>query len=113
MKALLALAALLTAAPTTPVETGLGTPYYAGNPPIRYNREGAALILFVADVAPFCGIAPEGLTVIACTRSTKEGVPVIIMPHPAIYGVAGDYYARIMAHELAHDLGGWPADHPQ
>src|SRR6478736_984492 len=105
MKALLALAALLTAAPSTPVATGPGTPYYDGLPPERFFHEGAAIVLFVGDVSPYCGYAPPGLTTIACTIETDKGTPVIIMPHPITLGRQGDFYARVLAHELSHQQG--------
>ncbi|MGX7895451.1 hypothetical protein [Tsuneonella sp. HG222] len=108
MKAGYALAALLCCAPSAPVETGPGTPHFAGMPPERFMREDVAVVLFVKDVGKFCGTAPEGLTLIACVREVSDR-KIIFMPHPALYG-ENDFYARIMAHELAH-VAGWTANH--
>lgn len=112
MKGLFAcLAAFLLAAPSEPVATGPGTQHFAGMPPERFWREDVAIVIFLNDVTELCGHAPEGLTMIACTRRI-EGQVVVVMPHPAPYGSAGDYYGGILAHELAH-VAGWPGDHPE
>ena len=106
MKALLALAALVAATPAT----GPGTPYYSGMPPVRYQGEGIAIVAFVDDVSPYCGTAPAGLVVLACTQSMKDGTPVIIMPNACLFGDV-DAYARILCHERGH-AAGWPSNHP-
>jgi hypothetical protein len=111
MRYLVALAALLTAAPSTPIETGPGTRYFDGMPPARYDGTGAAIVVMVNDVATYCGEAPQGLTIIACTRRTEGGAPIIFMPNPSEAAAQGDFYARILAHELAHAQG-WPGTHP-
>ena len=120
MKALCCLAAALLASPAvpqtvqTPVATGPGTRFYDGPPPARFIREGIVPVLFVdpARLAEACGAkVPPGLALVACTRMTKSGVKVVIMPHPAV-AMKTDYYALVLAHELAHALANWPGDHP-
>jgi hypothetical protein len=112
MKWIVAIAALLTAAPTTPQEPiGQGTRWFDGNPPARFDGTGAVIVVMVNDVGPYCGDAPEGLRVIACTVHTKAGTPIIIMPSPKPYNEVGDEYAHILNHELAHAQG-WPGTHP-
>lgn len=110
-RTLFAVSALTCCASATPVPTGPGTPHFSGMPPQRFWREDATIVVFVADVTPYCGEAPAGLTTIACTKR-KDGQAFVIMPHPAPYGEAGDYYARIMAHEMAH-VAGWTANHEE
>lgn len=80
-------------------------------PPERYAVEGFATIAFLTpeNVTKACGIeAPAGMRVMACTKRF-EGRALIIMPLPNEAGKS-EYYARLMAHEIAH-LKGWPATH--
>lgn len=110
MKALLALClAPLLAAPTVPIQTGPGTPYFAGMPPERFIREVAVMALFVAPsrIEDLCGPPPEGMVVMACVRRL-EGVEVVIMPHPIV--AHGEVYADLLTHELAH-VAGWSREH--
>lgn len=116
MKPFVALAALLTAAPTlpqdAPVDTSqsYNTPYSSAMPPIRYRGESAAITLFVYDVSGYCGEAPEGFTTLGCRRRLKTGEPVIILPHPCPAAEAGEFYALIACHEVGH-VNGWGANH--
>ena len=60
----------------------------------------------------FCGIKPiEGKTLLGCTRRLKSGGPIVIMPDPVPAAENGEFYARIMAHELGHALGNWSGNH--
>jgi hypothetical protein len=103
--------AALAAAPSpAPVATGTGTPYYDGMPPARFQGEVVEVVVYTNDVTPYCGTAPEGLEIIACTRDVK-GTPVTVLPNPCAIGDE-DWYARIACHEKGHALG-WPGDHPQ
>lgn len=113
MRYLVAIAALLTAAPSTSVETGPGTPYFDGMPPARYDGNVAAIVVMVDDVAPYCGPPPpEGLQIVACARRLKDGSPIIFAPNPRPYAEAGDRYAQIMLHEGAH-VAGWSGNHEE
>ena len=101
-----------TAADVKPA-TGPGTRYYDGNPPPRFVKEGMAVIILVSPekIAALCGtVPPPGLNLVACVRRTKEGAPVIIGPHPALF--PNEQFARIILHEGAHAWGQWPGDHP-
>ena len=108
MKTLLVLAAAVPLASATPLERT----HYDGMPPARYQAEGAALVLFVDDVRPYCNVpVAEGYTLIACAGE-RDGVPIIVMPHPAYAASLGDPYAVVMWHELAHTQG-WSGSHPE
>lgn len=107
--ALAALAAVMTAAPSEPVKTGPGTPYYAGPPPARYIKEGVYVLLLVnpARLHEACGTDPKpGMVLYGCTRRTNDGQPVIIMPLNA-----DPVNWFVLIHEGAHAQG-WPGDHP-
>lgn len=115
-KSLAAVSAMaLLGAPTPadmPVQTGQGTRYFAGDPPSRFVKEGAAIVVFIhpAKINEACGLAnPKGLTLIACVRRDGD-TPIIFMPHPAAF--PNDPYAQIMLHEGAHAWGGWDGTHP-
>lgn len=112
MKAFVALAALLAAAPSSPpIVTGPNTPYFAGMPPAKYDGTGVAIVVFTDDVSQYCGPAVAGLTIIACVRHTKDRTPFIFMPNPRYAAEAGDPYAQVLHHEVAH-VRGWAYDHP-
>jgi hypothetical protein len=101
----------MIAAPSEPVETGPGTPHYAGLPPERFWQEDVAIVVFVNDVTEYCGTAPPGLVMLACMKK-QDGQEFIVMPHPVSAGLAGDPYARVMAHELGHHAG-WSGKHEE
>ena len=101
-------AALLAAPSPTPVPIGQGTPYFDGMPPTRFQGEEVEIVVFTNDVSPYCGTAPKGLTVIACTK-TVNGSPVTFLPNPCAIGDV-DWYARIACHEKGHALG-WTRSH--
>jgi phosphoribosylformylglycinamidine (FGAM) synthase-like amidotransferase family enzyme len=103
--------ALLVAAPSEPVATGPGTAHFDGMPPERFWQEDVAIVVFVNDVTELCGDSPPGLTMIACTRKI-EGQVVVVMPHPVGHALAGEYYARILTHELGHHAG-WTGMHEE
>lgn len=107
MKCLFSLAcAALLAAPSAP-------PKWSGDiPPPRFNAEGTAVVVFVhpSRIAELCagvGTPPEGMVIVACTLGAEDGSPPItVMPHP-IFWAEDEWFARVMAHELAHNLTGW------
>lgn len=112
MKAPLAILALtLLGAAPGPVATGPGTEHFDGMPPARFWREDVAIVVFVNDVTELCGDSPPGLTMIACTRKF-EGQVAVVMPHPVGRALEGEYYARILAHELGHHAG-WTGMHEE
>ena len=115
MKTLLAIAALLSigaATPPIPPDAPPGSTYTSDAwPPARYQGDGVAVVIFVADVEPYCGHAEPPLRIIACTRQTKDGTPIVVLPNPNL-APKDDAYARIAAHELGH-VSGWPAWHGQ
>src|SRR5688500_7335329 len=103
MKMIVALAALLTAAPSIPQEPAK---WSSATPPLKYQRAGFVPVMFVAPelIQQACspvGTPPEGLTVIACTRWVlvdKKPVRIVVMPDPcAIADV--DAYAAVQCHE--------------
>lgn len=104
MKSAAALAAaVMLAAPSEPPK------WSNAIPPTRFNSEGVAVVVFlepsaIGDACSSVGTPPPGLTIKACTLASKEGA-ITVMPHP-IYWAHDEYYARLMAHELAH-LNGW------
>lgn len=99
--------ALALAAPTENTR-----PIYAGMPPPRYWGEAVAVVFYVNDIVKHCGAdVPEGITIRACTRITTKGTPVIFLPNPCLYGLAGEAYATLACHEKAH-VRGWEGDHP-
>lgn len=107
--ALVALAAVLTAAPSEPVVTGLGTRFFDGPPPARYIKEGFYNLLLVnpAQLNDACGVPnPPGLTLRGCTRTTKAGDRVVILPLSA-----SPYNWFVLIHETGH-VNGWGGEHP-
>ena len=112
--AAVAMMALLGApSPAEVIKTGPGTRYYDGAPPARFIKQGIVPVMFVnpALINEACGIGNlPGLTLLACTRRTKEGVAVVIMPHPAAF-MDSNGYALVLAHEIAHANGGWSGSH--
>ena len=112
--ATLAVVSIFLSGPVAPVQTGPGTRYFDGPPPIRFVREGLVPVLFVAParLAEACAVKiPPGIVLMACARTTKDGLRVVIMPHPAAF-MGSDPYAQIMAHELGH-VAGWSGNHEQ
>jgi hypothetical protein len=112
MKTIVAIAALLTAAPSIPQE--VQPKWSDGIPPTRFQATGFVPVLFVppAMIAEACstvGTPPEGSVVIACTRMVKvdgKDVRIVVMPDPCPFAVQ-DAYAHVQCHENAHYLSGW------
>ena len=80
-------------------------------PPERFQRDGAALIIFasIGAVATLCGGPDgEGHAPIGCA-GVKDRTPIIIAPNPCL-AAGQDVYAAIMCHELGH-VNGWPPSH--
>lgn len=106
MKYLVALAALLCAAPVSPQEAA------SHMPPLRFQGVGMVPVLYVPAemVERVCGMKPaEGKRIVACVRSVEvEGrtVHIVVQPDPCPRGSV-DYYALIACHENAHFLKGW------
>lgn len=87
------------------------TLYSDGTPPERFQKDGAAVVLFVStqdDINAICGKAPEGRRTMACTHFEDGKAPIITMPNPC--NVTYDYYAHLICHELGH-VNGWPRTH--
>ena len=108
MKWIVALAALLCAAPTTPQETGPGTPFFAGMPPVKYQANNAQVVVFTSDLRQFCGAPEPGMVILGCARKMGN-TPVLFLPNPCLLGDR-EFYARIACHELGH-RNGWTALH--
>ena len=111
MKPLLALlAAPLLAGPSVPTHNPVTEygPVYSGWPPERFHGEFAAITLFVADPAEYCGPAPEGLVKLGCQWTRADGTPIIVVLHPAYF--PDEDFARIVSHEGGH-VRGWGANH--
>lgn len=103
MKYVVALAALLCAAPSVPQDH---------MPPARFQGHGLVPVLYVPAemVERVCGMTPpEGKHIVACVRSVEvEGRKVFIAVQPdPCPRAAIDYYALIACHENAHFLKGW------
>ena len=78
-------------------------------PPARFQGPGGAPVFFVPAerIKGLCAPdAPDDVTVFACT-GTVEGHRVIIMPLPCPHADLGEFFARIMCHELAHHSYQW------
>lgn len=112
LKWTLAIAALLTAAPSTPQEA---QPKWSdATPPARFQATGFVPVLFVppAMIQQACapvGGPPEGLVVVACTRMvTVDGkdVRIVVMPDPCAFADV-DPFAQVQCHENAHYLSNW------
>jgi hypothetical protein len=109
--ALLATLAIGAAQPAIPPNASPGSTYTSDAwPPERFQKDNAAVVLFVSDVEPYCGHVDPPLHIIACS-TFKDGTPIIVLPNPNL-APKDDVYARIAAHELAH-ISGWPAWHGQ
>ena len=89
-----------------------GSAHDAGLPPPKYMGENAAVVIFANDVTEHCGPAPEGMVKLGCSGKLKDGTPVIVVPNPNAQAFDGEFYARIVAHELGH-RNGWPGTHPR
>lgn len=85
-------------------------------PPERYREQmSASSIMFLPMEAvekvcsklfpPKSGEVSQG-----CTVVTKEGDVYIILPDPCKFAEKGEWYARIVCHERAHQAG-WPPTH--
>lgn len=93
--------------------TGPGTRYYDGPPPIRFIKEQFVPVLFIhpSRMNEACGMPNmQGMVLVACARPTRDGIKVVIMPHPAL-SMHDNPYALVLAHELAHTAG-WDGAHP-
>lgn len=111
MKWIVALAALLTAAPAVPQthNTAISTAF----PPPRFHAgQTVSLTFLLNDVTPICGEAPEGYRIIACVRTLKDGTRIMAMPNPCNPAFMGESYAHIACHEAAH-LKGWTRMHEE
>lgn len=110
MKTLLAIAALLSigaATPPIPPNVTNGTYVSSGTPPVRFQGEAVEVVIYVNDVAPYCGTAPKGYTILACT-SMKNETPITVLPNPCAFN--DEFFAHLACHEKGHALG-WPAYH--
>jgi uncharacterized membrane protein len=110
MRILVALAALLTAAPAIPQEAP--PPRWTdATPPVKYQRTGFVPVFFVPPhmVQAACspvGQPPAGLTVVACTRWIEvdgKQVRIVVMPDPCAFA-AVDPFAAVQCHENSHFL---------
>jgi hypothetical protein len=109
MRILVAIAALLTAAPTIPQEP---QPRWSdGIPPARFQATGFVPVLFVppAMIAELCGPVPENMIALACTRPftiKHKTVRVVVMPDPCPFAER-DQFAHVQCHENSHYLSNW------
>lgn len=111
-KAIAASAAALLCASAAP---GYNTHFSSATPPQAFRGFGETTVRIVpeAEIETYCPPRkdmPEGVRIIACTKFGMLG-NVIIFPDPCPYSDS-DYTARILCHEIAHSLGGWPSNHP-
>jgi lysozyme len=77
-------------------------------PPERFRGPATASAFFVppAEVAGRCNLtAPPGYRIFACANG-RDGAGVMVLTDPTPYALEGEFYARIVAHEIAH-LHGW------
>lgn len=93
--------------------SGMGTAYYAGMPPERFQTgepiKTTTIYVPLSDLPAACGTeVPEGKILLGCYRSSFLG-SVIILPDPCPLG-AVELYARIACHEISHQRG-WSGDH--
>ena len=107
MKRLIALAALLCAAP---IAAQNNTPTSTSRPPERFQGDGVAVVFFVSDVSKFCGPVPEGYTVLGCLKRTAAGTPIMILPNPCKFRT--EVFAYIACHEKGHSSG-WTRMHEE
>jgi hypothetical protein len=101
------LCGLLLAAPAMPQNN---SPYSTARPPERFQKDNAAVVVFVADVSTICGTLPDGYRIIACVRKSKSGAPIMVMPNPCLF--PGEVFSHIACHELAH-VSGWTGLHEE
>lgn len=85
---------------------------FAGMPPVQYWGDAVTVVIFTGQVEEFCGKPPEGFVVKACAKETKNGTPVLVLPNPCYYGIAGEEFATLACHEKAHHPNDWAGDHP-
>ena len=119
MRWIVAIAALLTAAPSIPQDTPRDTSNNHNSrissafPPPRFHAVEVGLpVLFVNDVTPLCGGAPEGYRVLACVRTLPSGQKVMILPQPCSPEYAFERYSHLVCHEVAH-AAGWSGMHEE
>ena len=100
------LAVALLAAPSAPVLAPNSTTTSDAWPPVRFQGDNAARVLFVAPglIDSLCGEPPAGFAVEACE---KDGV--IVLPNPCLSDHS-DEFARLTCHEIGH-IAGWPGTH--
>jgi hypothetical protein len=100
--------------PLPPPRPGVGLPPHStyqsdGWPPIRYQQDGPAHLVFASqrEINRRCGdggLPPCGFIIEACQSGTT-----LYMPNPCRFP-HDDGYARLLCHEAAH-LRGWPDTH--
>lgn len=107
MKSLLALAAAtMLAAPAAPPPPK----WSDAIPPAEYQGLGLVPVLYVEpweikDACSAVGTPPEGLVIVACTITLKDGQKLIILPDPCDFG--DGWFAGVACHENAHALKNW------
>lgn len=97
---------VLAAEPPAPQDYTAGqyTVYPVQKPPARWTASAWANgVQFTAPerTNELCGNKDPNVSVNACTTQSKG---IMILPNPCAY--PGDYYAKIVCHEMAH-LNGW------
>lgn len=112
----LACAVIAVALPAFAITTTAHSPVAQGTinadmPPERFRGPNVVVTVYTdrTGIEENCGKAQPGFVIIACTRATPKGQPVIFLPDPCFIGDT-DWYAKIVCHEKAHSLG-WTADH--
>jgi hypothetical protein len=101
LKALFAASLLPLASASVPVTSS------DAMPPLRFRRADAITTIRLAPqpvLEELCGRPPKGRRV-GCASSDR-----IVMQDPCTYGERGEYFARILCHELAHQVG-WSGRH--
>lgn len=112
LAAVLSLAALLNHPAATSNAWGWGTVNFDGWPPIRYQimpRHPVQIVFGRKAIDKECGRSKWPNITEACSN-TDTGL--LVMPDPCEFPRADDY-ARLLCHEVAHESGNWPADHPR
>lgn len=79
----------------------------SGYPPVRYQGQAVAVVLFLDDVSVACGTAAPGFRIFAC--ASKD---TIALPNPCAAEFVGEQFAKLACHEKAHlAVIGWPRTH--